>query len=60
MYPDHDNFTGGWTLLANPTYLWVAGSFDGICTPDGVTQCVPASFTPTSGKGTMSIARFTL
>jgi hypothetical protein len=50
ILPDQLNFTGGWTVLANPTYLWVGGSFDQICMPDGVTGCVP----------TTNIARFTL
>jgi hypothetical protein len=50
VLPDQLNFTGAWTVLANPTYLWVGGSFDQICMPDGVTGCVP----------TTNIARFTL
>jgi Domain of unknown function (DUF5122) beta-propeller len=50
ILPDSGNFTGGWTVLANSTFLWVGGSFDQICLPDGVTGCVP----------TESIARFTL
>jgi hypothetical protein len=50
ILPDQLNFTGAWTVLATPTYLWAGGSFDQICMPDGVTGCVP----------TTSIARFTL
>jgi len=56
MFPDSGNFTGGWTIVVNSTYLWVGGLFDRICTPDGITQCVPAP----GGTGTMNIARFTL
>jgi hypothetical protein len=50
MLPDTGNFIGGWTLLLDPTYLWVGGSFTQICQPDGVTGCV----------NSQSIARFTL
>jgi hypothetical protein len=50
ILPDSGNFTGGWTVLANSTYLWVGGSFDQICMPDGITGCVP----------TANIARFTI
>ncbi|HXY72084.1 MAG TPA: delta-60 repeat domain-containing protein [Actinomycetota bacterium] len=57
LLPDSLNFTAGWTLLVNPTYLWLAGSFDQICTPDGVTTCVPAG---PPGTTSMNIARFTL
>jgi hypothetical protein len=57
MFPDSLNFIGGWTLVVNSTYLWVGGSFDKICTPDGITTCVPD---PTTGTGTMNVARFTL
>jgi hypothetical protein len=56
ILPDSLNFTAGWTLLANPTYLWVGGSFTQICTPDGVT-CVPPG---PPGTTSMNIARFTL
>jgi hypothetical protein len=50
VLPDNGNFTGAWTVVANATYLWVGGSFDQICMPDGITGCVP----------TQNIARFTL
>ena len=56
MLPDQGNFTGGWTLLANSKYLWVGGSFDQICTPDGLT-CVPPG---APGTTNMNVARFTL
>jgi hypothetical protein len=35
LLPDNLNFTGAWTLLANPTSLWVGGSFDHICDRTG-------------------------
>jgi Domain of unknown function (DUF5122) beta-propeller len=50
LLPDSLNFTGGWTVLSDPTYLWVGGSFTQICEEDGVTGCV----------NSQSIARFTL
>jgi hypothetical protein len=50
IFPDQLNFTGAAAVLANPTYLWVGGNFNQICTPDGITQCVPVQ----------AIARFTM
>jgi large repetitive protein len=38
LYPDQENWTGAWTLLATPRMVWVGGFFDLICDATG-TSC---------------------